>query len=79
MRYTLLHRSEQSGAKTLSSERQVTKNEGDGGWSVRGGGGVGGGGGGGWRKWRGTDQKLGVGQVGVGPAPSLEPHSPWRS
>ena len=71
MRYTLLHRSEQSGAKTLSSERQVTKNEGDGGWSVRGGGGL--------RKWRGTDQKLGVGQVGVGPAPSLEPHSPWRS
>ncbi|KAA6424360.1 MAG: hypothetical protein FRX49_05572 [Trebouxia sp. A1-2] len=36
------------------------------------------GGGGGLGKWAGPDQKLGVGQMGVGPAPSQEPHSPWR-
>lgn len=56
--------------KTLGRERQVMKvKEVEAG--VRGGGGRGG-------KWRGTDQKLGLGQVGAGPAPLLVPHSPWR-
>jgi len=56
--------SEDSGQGKAGNE-----SEGGGGWGVRGGGGG---------KWRGTDQKLGLGQVGAGPAPLLVPHSPWR-